>query len=66
MKTKNIYMSLAGIFLMTGTLMAQEKNQEVLDTKISKSYTVNNGKKLVKNSVEIVTLIHGYHQFIVL
>lgn len=55
MKTKNIYISFAGILLMTGTLMAQEKNQEILDTKISKSYTVNNGKKLVKNSVEITT-----------
>lgn len=50
-----MYMSIAGLFLMTGTVMAQEKDQEVLDTKISKSYTVNDGKKLVKNTVEITT-----------
>lgn len=55
MKMKSIYMSLAGLFLVTGSLIAQEENQEVLDTKISKSYTINDGKKLVKNTVEITT-----------
>ncbi|WP_437368585.1 hypothetical protein [Maribacter litoralis] len=52
---KAIYMSIAGLFLFTGNLAAQEENQEVLDTKISKSYTVNDGNKLVKNTVEITT-----------
>ena len=55
MKIRTMYMSIAGLLLLTGTVMAQEKNQEVLDTKISKSYTVNDGKKLVKNTVEITT-----------
>lgn len=55
MKIRTMYMSIAGLLLMTGTVMAQEKDQEVLDTKISKSYTVNDGKKLVKNTVEITT-----------
>jgi len=55
MKIRTMYMSIAGLFLLTGTVMAQEKDQEVLDTKISKSYTVNDGKKLVKNTVEITT-----------
>ncbi|WP_405396862.1 hypothetical protein [Maribacter sp. Asnod2-G09] len=55
MKMKTIYMSIAGLFLMTGTLLAQNQNQEVLDTKISKSYTINDGKKLVKNTVVITT-----------
>ena len=50
MKMKAIYMSIAGLFLFTGSLAAQEDNQEVLDTKISKSYTVNDGNKLVKNT----------------
>ena len=52
---KAIYMSIAGLFLFTGSLAAQEDNQEVLDTKITKSYTVNDGNKLVKNTVEITT-----------
>ena len=55
MKMKSVYMSLVGMFLVTGSLMAQEENQELLDTKISKSYTINDGKKLVKNTVEITT-----------
>ncbi len=55
MKIRTMYMSIAGLLLLTGTVMAQEKDQEVLDTKISKSYTVNDGKKLVKNTVEITT-----------
>lgn len=55
MKIRKMYMSIAGLLLLTGTVMAQEKDQEVLDTKISKSYTVNDGKKLVKNTVEITT-----------
>lgn len=55
MKIRTMYMSIAGLLLVTGTVMAQEDNQEVLDTKISKSYTVNDGKKLVKNTVEITT-----------
>ena len=52
MKMKSVYMSLVGMLLVTGSLMAQEENQELLDTKISKSYTINDGKKLVKNTVE--------------
>lgn len=55
MKMKSVYMSLVGMLLVTGSLMAQEENQELLDTKISKSYTINDGKKLVKNTVEITT-----------
>jgi hypothetical protein len=55
MKMKSVYMSLVGMLLVTGILMAQEENQELLDTKISKSYTINDGKKLVKNTVEITT-----------
>ena len=46
---------MAGLFLVSGTLLAQENNQEVLDTKISKTYTVNNGSKLIKSTVEITT-----------
>ncbi|MDP5062214.1 MAG: hypothetical protein NWP64_09865 [Maribacter sp.] len=52
---KTAYMSIAALLLLSGGLWAQEKNQEVLDTKISKSYTTNDGKKLVKNTVEITT-----------
>ena len=52
---KTIYMSIAGLFLTIGTLLAQENNQEILDTKISKSYTIDDGKKLVKNTVVITT-----------
>jgi hypothetical protein len=55
MKIKTVYITMAGIFLVSGTLLAQEKNQEVLDTKISKTYTVNNGSELIKNTVEITT-----------
>jgi hypothetical protein len=55
MKTKSVYISLVGLFLMTATLVGQEQNQEVLDTKITKSYTVNDGTKLIKSSVEITT-----------
>jgi hypothetical protein len=55
MTIKTVYITLAGIFLVSGTLLAQEKNQEVLDTKISKTYTVNNGSKLIKSTVEITT-----------
>jgi len=55
MKMKSVNMSLVGMLLVTGILMAQEENQELLDTKISKSYTINDGKKLVKNTVEITT-----------
>jgi hypothetical protein len=55
MKIKTVYITMAGIFLVSGTLLAQEKNQEVLDTKISKTYTVNNGSKLIKSTVEITT-----------
>lgn len=52
---KTAYMFIAALLLLSGGLWAQEKNQEVLDTKISKSYTTNDGKKLVKNTVEITT-----------
>ncbi|WP_423999782.1 hypothetical protein [Maribacter sp. IgM3_T14_3] len=52
---KTAYMYIAALLLLSGGLWAQEKNQEVLDTKISKSYTTNDGKKLVKNTVEITT-----------
>ncbi|MGO4921440.1 hypothetical protein [Maribacter spongiicola] len=52
---KTAYMSIAALLLLSGGLWAQEKNSEVLDTKISKSYTTNDGKKLVKNTVEITT-----------
>jgi len=54
-KMKAIYKLTVGFLLISGTLVAQEKNQEVLNTKISKSYTVNDGKKLIKNTVEITT-----------
>lgn len=43
------------ILFMTANLIAQEVDPEVLDTKITKSYTINNGNKLVKNTVEIST-----------
>jgi hypothetical protein len=55
MKIKTVYITMAGLFLVSGTLLAQDKNQEVLDTKISKTYTVNNGSELIKNTVEITT-----------
>lgn len=55
MKIRTIYMSFTSLLFMTGMVIAQENSQEVLDTKISKSYTINNGKKLVRNSVEITT-----------
>jgi hypothetical protein len=55
MKMKTAYMSIIALLLLSGGLWAQEKNQEVLDTKISKSYTIDDGKKLVKNTVEITT-----------
>jgi hypothetical protein len=55
MKIKTVYITIAGLFLVSGTLLAQDKNQEVLDTKISKTYTVNNGSELIKNTVEITT-----------
>tara|TARA_R110002074_G_scaffold168791_1_gene330260 strand:- start:27934 stop:28476 length:543 start_codon:yes stop_codon:yes gene_type:complete len=55
MKIKTVYITMAGLFLVSGTLLAQENNQEVLDTKISKTYTVNNGSKLIKSTVEITT-----------
>ncbi|APQ18931.1 hypothetical protein [Maribacter hydrothermalis] len=55
MKIRTMYTTIAVLLFMTVTVMAQENNQEVLDTKISKSYTINDGKKLVRNSVEITT-----------
>ncbi len=55
MKIKTVYIVMAGLFIVSGTLLAQEENQEVLDTKISKTYTVNNGSKLIKSTVEITT-----------
>lgn len=46
----------AGLFLATGTVIAQEKeNKEILETTTSKTYTVNMGNKMVKRSVEITT-----------
>lgn len=47
--------SIASLFFFTLNSNAQDTKSEVLDTKISKSYTTNYGNKLVKNTVEITT-----------
>lgn len=55
MKCINVVLTVATILLITSSLKAQEVDPEVLDTKISKSYTINNGSELIKNTVEITT-----------
>ncbi|WP_405382180.1 hypothetical protein [Maribacter sp. LLG6340-A2] len=55
MKNTILTLFVTGLLLTGVNAAAQEVDPEVLDTKISKSYTINNGEKLVKNTVEITT-----------
>ncbi|TVZ14216.1 hypothetical protein [Maribacter sp. MAR_2009_72] len=55
MKKIILTLCMTGLLLTSIHVTAQEVDPEVLDTKISKSYTINDGKKLIKNTVEITT-----------
>ncbi|ASV32181.1 hypothetical protein [Maribacter cobaltidurans] len=46
---------MVGLLFVSGVVLAQENNSEVLQTTTSKTYNVNMGDKMVKRSVEITT-----------
>lgn len=50
-----IKITLASLFFVSGALIAQEDNSEVLQTTTSKTYNVDMGDKTVKRTVEVTT-----------
>ncbi|WP_396637877.1 hypothetical protein [Maribacter sp. R77961] len=56
MRTRNINIIIASLMMTTGVALAQDNPTEALETVQSKTYTVNNGKEMVKRTVEISTM----------
>jgi len=56
MSTRNINIIIASLMMTTGVALAQDNPTEALETVQSKTYTVNNGKEMVKRTVEISTM----------